>query len=92
MSYRKLCNSCSPITNALTSNEKYILPYDTNIYCNLCTKMIKYPGSDTKCGCKENNKFIVDVVKPPSPRVHNKYKCCSSCRPGTLYHNYASKN
>jgi hypothetical protein len=89
MSYRKLCNSCSPITTALTSNEKYMI--DDGIYCNVCTKMMKYPGVDVKCSCKEFNKIDIEVVVPQK-REHNKFRCCSGKEPGVLYHNYATRN
>jgi hypothetical protein len=69
MSYSKLGNSCSSLTNALTSNQKFILPY-APVYCKCCSKMTLYPGREPNC-CKDLNKIpLINVTK-------NTCKSCS---------------
>jgi len=44
-SYAKLGNNCTPQTSALTSNAKYILPFN-NVYNKHITQMMVYPDID----------------------------------------------
>ena len=46
MSYYNLGNSCISRTIALTSNEKFLLPFDTVYYKNYTKNTLMYPGHE----------------------------------------------
>lgn len=45
MPYAKLGNICTPVTNALTSNTKYIMPFN-NVYNEYIRQMMVYSDMD----------------------------------------------
>ncbi len=66
--YMKFSEKCFPITPALTSNQKFILP-NNKIYCDCLNPMIIYPG----------NEFMIPYSDPnKSLKVYNEN--CSTCK------------
>ncbi len=69
-SYITLSQSCCPVTPALTSNQKFLMPW-SQIYCKCCTPMTRYPGRDLHC-CPD------PIVKNPVSIPRNKCKSCTA--------------
>lgn len=53
-SYYNYNNLCKSLTNALTNNQKYILPCD-EVYSKQVTHMMYYPARDSSYGLKSIN-------------------------------------
>lgn len=80
-SYYKLGNACQEYTNAITSNEKIILPYN-NQYFKKYTLADIYPGHEEDKTLLNNNKpkNIIDNVinKLDTKKVNKNCKNCSN--------------
>lgn len=75
-SYAKLGNNCTTQTSALTSNAKYILPFN-NVYNKYITQMMVYPGMDYT---KSEQFFGKDLeyIKTYNQELDNETNC--SCK------------
>lgn len=66
--YMKLSKNCFPITPALISNQKFILP-NNKIYCECLTPMEIYPGQEFKI-----------IYSNPNNNIKISNSQCNACK------------